>query len=197
LVTAARRLFVRRGFSDVSTSEIVVAAGVTRNALYYHFPTKEALFRAVYEDVERETADRIIPIAAQEASVQRLLRTGSQLFLDACLEPDVAEISVRQAPAVLGFPQMREIDNINYLGALEAAIKWGVTSGELRPLPVQAVASMLLGALDEAALLIASAKQPRLARRDAGEVIDALIAGLAAPGPGRDSRDVVGSGGVR
>jgi AcrR family transcriptional regulator len=48
LVAAARKLFTERGYAGVSTAEIVEAAGVTRNALYYHFPTKESLFRAVY-----------------------------------------------------------------------------------------------------------------------------------------------------
>jgi AcrR family transcriptional regulator len=177
LVAAARRLFAERGYDRVSTAEVVEAAGVTRNALYYHFPTKEALFRAVYEDVEGEVAERVLPAASMEDTLVERLRAGCQLFLDACLDFDVAEISVRQAPAVLGFPQMREIDNRNYLGALEGTIKAAVRSGELPPIPSKAAASMLLGALDEAAQLIAESKQPGRARREAGQVVDSLIAG--------------------
>jgi AcrR family transcriptional regulator len=179
LVAAARRLFAERGYDRVSTSEVVEAAGVTRNALYYHFPTKQALFRAVYENVEGEVADHLLSAAASQGTIVERLRTGCQLFLDACLDFDVAEISVRQAPAILGFPQMREIDNRNYLGAMENAIKAAVDSGDLPAIPAKAAASMLLGALDEAALLIADSKQPRRARREAGQVIDSLIAGWA------------------
>ena len=180
LVWAAREVFRSRAYSDVSTAEIVEHAGLTRNALYYHFRSKESLFRAVYEDVEGDVARRILPRAAEAASILDGLRTGVQLFLDACLEPDVAEISVRQAPAVLGFGTMREIDNRNYLGALTEALATGIANGELRDLPAHTVASMLLGALDEAALLIASSKHPRTARADAGKVIEALLDGLAA-----------------
>jgi AcrR family transcriptional regulator len=179
LVAAARRLFATRGYSRVSTGEVVETAGVTRNALYYHFPNKEALFRAVYEDVEREVAEHVLAAARSEDTIVERLRTGCQLFLDACLDLDVAEISVRQAPAILGFPQMREIDNRNYLGAMQNAIKAAVDNGELPAIPTKAAASMLLGALDEAALLIADSKQPRKIRREAGQVIDSLIAGWA------------------
>ena len=177
LVAAARRLFAERSYDRVPTGEVVEAAGVTRNALYYHFPTKEALFRAVYEDVEREVADHVLSAAGSQGTIVERLQAGCQRFLDACLDFDVAEISVRQAPAILGFPQMREIDNRNYLGSMQNAIKAAVDSGELPTIPTKAAASMLLGALDEAALLIADSKQPRRARREAGEVIDSLIAG--------------------
>lgn len=178
LVASARRLFATRGYNAVSTTEIVEDAALTRNALYYHFATKEELFRAVYEDVEREIAERVLPVALEAGSVVEGLRTGAQLFLDACLDPEVAEISVRQAPAVLGFPVMREIDNANYLGTLTQTIAAGIAHGALKQIPAPVAASMLLGALDEAALLIAGAKQPRRARRDAGAVIDALLSGL-------------------
>jgi hypothetical protein len=42
------------------------------------------------------------------------------------------------------------------------------------------MASMLVGAVDEAALIIADAKRPRRAQKDAGEVIDGLLVGLLA-----------------
>ena len=178
LVKAARTLFVRHGYGEVSTADVVAQAGMTRNALYYHFATKEQLFRAVYENVEREIAERILPAALAADSIVEGLRKGSHLFLDACLDPDVAEISVRQAPAVLAFPAMRQIDKANYLGVLTDTIRAGVTSGALRPVAPAVAASMLLGALDEAALVIANAKQPLRARREAGEVVDALLDGL-------------------
>jgi hypothetical protein len=54
----------------------------------------------------------------------------------------------------------------------------GVAAGELPDLPADMLASMLIGALDEAALLIASADDPTAARSAAGAVVNALLAGL-------------------
>lgn len=185
LVAAARQLFVRHGYAAVSTTDIARAAEVTRNALYYHFPTKEAVFRAVYEDVEGRLAERVIP-AAQNAPVgPEQLEAGFQAFLDGCLDPSVARISILEAPAALGFSQMREIDNRNYLEALRTALQEAMDRGELRQLPVGPLAAMLIGALDEAALLIASAEDPTAARAEAGAVASALVAGLFAAGSAR------------
>ncbi|OLP01029.1 hypothetical protein BVU76_17215 [Mycolicibacterium porcinum] len=178
LVAAARALFVERGYAAVSTGDIARVAAVTRNALYYHFPTKEAVFRAVYEDVEGELAARVLPAALAHDTSKAQLEAGIEEFLDGCLDPTVARISVLQAPAALGFAQMREIDNRNYLGALRDGIRDAVDAGELPDLPVDALASMILGALDEAALLIATADDPAAARRDAGVVAQALVDGL-------------------
>lgn len=182
LVKAARGLFVRHGYAAVSTSDIARAAAVTRNALYYHFPTKESVFRAVYEDVERELAERVIPASRAGSTARQRLDLGCQTFLDGCLDPAVARISILDAPAALGFSQMREIDNQNYLAALREALHAAIESGELVALPVDTLASMLIGALDEAALLIASAEDQQVARRDAGLVASALVAGLCTPG---------------
>lgn len=178
LIAAARSLFVERGYAAVSTGDIARVAAVTRNALYYHFPTKEAVFRAVYEDVEGQLAARVLPAALAHDSSRAQLEAGIEEFLDGCLDPTVARISVLQAPAALGFAQMREIDNRNYLGALRDGIRSAVEEGELPGLPVDTLASMLIGALDEAALLIASADDPAAARRDAGAVARALVDGL-------------------
>jgi AcrR family transcriptional regulator len=182
LVAAARDLFVQRGYASVSTSDIARAASVTRNALYYHFPTKEAVFRAVYEDVERELAERVISVVLAEPSARKKLEAGFEKFLDGCLDPAVARVSILDAPAALGFSQMREIDNGNYLNVLREGVRAAIASGELPELPVDTLASMLIGALDEAALLIASAADPRKARAEAGEVVRALVAGLFTGG---------------
>jgi AcrR family transcriptional regulator len=178
LVAAARSLFVERGYAAVSTGDIARVAAVTRNALYYHFPTKEAVFRAVYENVEGELAERVLPAALAHDTSRAQLEAGIEEFLDGCLDPTVARISVLQAPAALGFTQMREIDNRNYLGALRDGIRSAIDAGELPDLPVDTLASMIIGALDEAALLIATADDPIAARHDAGLVAQALVDGL-------------------
>src|SRR6187200_293735 len=59
LIAAARRLFAEQGYAAVGTEELVRAAGVTRGALYHHFSGKADLFRAVFEQMEAELAERI------------------------------------------------------------------------------------------------------------------------------------------
>lgn len=49
LLETAARLFYARGVSNVGINEIIARAGVARMTLYHHFPSKEALVRAVLE----------------------------------------------------------------------------------------------------------------------------------------------------
>ncbi|HEX8814272.1 MAG TPA: TetR/AcrR family transcriptional regulator [Terriglobales bacterium] len=51
LVQAAFREVYRSGFQSAGLDAILAAAGVTKGALYYHFPSKEALGYAVVEEI--------------------------------------------------------------------------------------------------------------------------------------------------
>src|ERR1700757_2868341 len=54
LVSAGRLLFGTKGFAATSVEDIARAARVTTGALYHHFPTKAAVFEAVFEQVHAE-----------------------------------------------------------------------------------------------------------------------------------------------
>src|SRR3954451_1459274 len=49
ILTAAGRLFGKRGYSRVTLDEIAAAAGVTKPMLYRHFDSKKALYLALLE----------------------------------------------------------------------------------------------------------------------------------------------------
>lgn len=50
IIRAAARQFAVNAYSSVSLDDIVTAAGVTKGALYFHFPSKRALAEAIIED---------------------------------------------------------------------------------------------------------------------------------------------------
>ena len=58
LMDAAAGLFATRGYADVSIDDVLAETGVSRGALYHHFPGKEALFLAVFEAMEARIARR-------------------------------------------------------------------------------------------------------------------------------------------
>src|SRR5512147_52152 len=51
LLDAAIASFSTRGYAATSIREIVEAAGVTKPALYYHFQSKEGIYRAILDAV--------------------------------------------------------------------------------------------------------------------------------------------------
>jgi AcrR family transcriptional regulator len=178
LIRAALELFSKRGYAGVGTEEIVARAKVTRGALYHHFTDKRDLFRAVFERVEGELMERIGARMKATDDAWELMLAGMRSFLDACEEPAVKQISLTDAPSVLGWQEWREIDNRHGLGLTRAALQGAVDAGVLRPIAVEPMAHLLVAALSEAAFVIAHADQPREARAEVEQALIQLIEGL-------------------
>jgi AcrR family transcriptional regulator len=73
ILDAAMTVFRRHGFRRSSIEQTAEAAGLTRQALYHHFESKEALFRAVIEHVHEGA------LAAEIAAVNAAEKAGSGL----------------------------------------------------------------------------------------------------------------------
>jgi len=185
LIDAARPLFAEHGFGGVGTETIVRAAGVTRGALYHQFADKTELFAAVFEAVEEDIGKRIgvVVLEAGAEDPVEAMRTGAGAWLDACAEPEVQQIVLLDAPAVLGWERWREIGMRYGMGLVEAVLGQAMEVGRVPRQPLRPLAHVVVGALDEAALYVARAEDPEEAGREARAVVDRLIAGLSVPSP--------------
>jgi AcrR family transcriptional regulator len=181
LVAVARHLFGERGYAAVGTEEIVRAAGVTRGALYHHFAGKAELLEAAYVQVESELTEKIATAALSGSDPIAALHAGTEMFLDACLDPEVQRIVLLDAPAVLGWERWREIAADHGLGLVEAALSAAIEDGSMPAQPVRPLAHVLMGALDEAAMLVARADDDGRTREEVGATLSRLLDALAAP----------------
>jgi hypothetical protein len=84
-------------------------------------------------------------------------------------------------PAVLGWDVWRAIDSDHGLGILEAAVRNAMDAGRMQPGSPTAVAHVLSGALDEAAMVVARADDPAAARAEMSQTIRRLLEGLRGP----------------
>ena len=178
LMRVARALFAERGYAGVGTEEIVARANVTRGALYHHFADKKALFRAVHEELEEELVAQIGEQIAGIEDPWELALTGVRAFLDACTDGALRQIALIDAPAVLGWEEWREVDARYGLGLLTFGLRNGMDAGVFREREVTPLAHLLIGAMTEAALMIANASDPGAARGKAEPALLALLEGL-------------------
>src|SRR4051812_49243094 len=178
LIAAARPLFAKRGYAAVGTEEIVRAAGLTRGALYHQFGGKRGLFEAVYTAMEHQLAEEIGSDVAGASGPLEAMQIGIEKFLDACLEPEVQQILLLEAPAVLGWERWREIGTEAGLGLIEATLQAAIDGGELKPQPVRPLAHVVMGALDEAAMFVARADDAISARTEVAATLASLLEGL-------------------
>jgi AcrR family transcriptional regulator len=187
LLASATELFTVRGYAAVGTEDVVRAAGLTRGALYHHFADKRELFAAVHEEQEQRLVARIAedlarpsPGAGPDTDPLAVLARGVRVYLDLCLEPTVLRITLQDAPTVLGWARWREVGTHYGLGLITGALDAAMQAGVLRPAPVRPLAQLLMGALSEAAHLIAHAEDRAATRAEVEPALLGLLEGLRA-----------------
>jgi len=176
LIAAGRELFGARGYADVGTEEIVAAAGVTRGALYHHFRDKRDLFRAVFLASEEAFVQRVAEQVVGIEDPFALLVAALEATLDACTDRALARIAFLDGPAVLGYEDWRSIVDGYSLGLVSAMLGQAMEVGALRRAPVDPLAHLVSGALNEAGMVIANGGD----RAEVGSALRALLEGLRA-----------------
>ncbi len=178
LLSAARTLFVERGYADTATPDIVAAAGVTRGALYHHFEDKKALFRAVIQQESAAIAAEIERASPETLGPREALVRGGDAFLDAMAQAGRTRLLLLDGPAVLGRAEMDEIDGRHGGRSLRSGIAFAVRDGALpKSTPVDAVTHLLSSAFDRAALAIQEGGARPRYRAALVALIDGLFAG--------------------
>jgi len=109
ILDAALRVFRRHGFRHSSIEQAAEAAGLTRQALYHHFSSKEALFRAVLARLYEKA------LAAEISAAEAAERAGGSLA-----DIIVAEVSARLREllaSLAGSPHIEELFSEHLLQA--------------------------------------------------------------------------------
>lgn len=88
ILAAARKNFATTGFEGASTRQIATDAGVAQSLLLYHFGSKDALWRAVIDQLFGDVNARmaVAARAARNGSVQDRLLAVIRAFIDLCAQ---------------------------------------------------------------------------------------------------------------
>ena len=84
-------------------------------------------------------------------------------------------------PAVLGWERWREVGERYGMGLVATLLTELMDAGAIARQPVEPLAHVLIGALDEAALYVARAADPDAARAEVRTVLHRLVAVVAGP----------------
>ena len=176
---AAHELFVERDYDEVSTDEILARSGVSRGAMYHHFPAKLDLFRAVYEASEQRAIGLVADELATASDPFAALLLGARAYLRlAETDRDLRRIGLTQSRAVLGWSGWREAATGLGIGVVHALVSSAIEAGQMSRRDSETTAHVLLGARIEAAMLIVVAEDPAVARERSEAVVVDLIEGL-------------------
>jgi hypothetical protein len=100
-------------------------------------------------------------------------------FLDSALESEVQRIMLLDGPVVLGWQTLRAIEEHNSIALINEMVAEAIADGIIDEQPVGELTHLLVAAVEEAALLVAHARQPVKARERAARVLDRLLLSFA------------------
>jgi AcrR family transcriptional regulator len=175
LVAIATRMFAERGYEDTSIEAVLREAGVSRGSLYHHFPSKEALFEAVAEEVETSVGAQTVAAASGSEGPVEALRAGFVAWVRLAGDPVVRRILLIDGPSVLGWERWRAMEEHHALGLIRTVLQIIADQGKVRPELVGTLAPVLLAAVNEVALLVARAEDKEAAMQVGADTIDELL----------------------
>lgn len=163
ILSAAERVFARRGFFAAKVSDVAKEAGVADGTIYLYFKNKDDLLISLFERRMQQVNDllreAVADIASPREQLKKLIRTYLQLVHDEPAAAEVLTIELRQSSKFMKeYENPQFADFLRLVGGIIAAAQ---EKGELdSAIPAHVAARMIFGVLDELALAWVLAKQP-------------------------------------
>lgn len=117
----AERQFAQYGFEGASLENIAAAIGISRHSLLYYYPSKDALYRKVLDEVLAEWLQRMAGIVSgtdPEAAMREYIAAKLRYSRE---RPAGSQVFAREVMA--GAPRFRDAIQAQVLPALNADIK--------------------------------------------------------------------------
>ena len=154
ILTAAAALFGERGYASTSLRAIAGAVGMTPPALYWYFPSKQAilhalLHRALFDFLDAVEADVVGP--APEDRLRQFVRAHVLIGLQQPrIGPYEAFFGVRQLAQFLGEEEQAELvtGQRRHLDLLRGTLRDGITCGCFREMEVTSTAFAIMSMCD-------------------------------------------------
>ena len=179
IVEAAVSRFAADGYAGTNIDSIAELARVTKGAIYHHFTDKAELFEAAYTAMEERLLAAVLAGVDGINDPWETLRVGADVYLEECCTIDFSRIALEEAPVALGWARWKAAEEKYFLGLVVSALDAMAEAGLIdTPAEGDLTARMLLAALNEAGLSVASSPEPRAEKKRAGDLIQRLLSGL-------------------
>jgi len=182
ILEAARAAFVETGFVPTRMEDIARRAGLSKGGVYFHFSSKQELFDALVQQEYDASIGMLEQVGRDDGPVAQKLETLARFYLGRLGDNSVSSrfFVVMNAVAIRD-PQVRsrlQSMHETFVGAIEAVIKEGIAKGEVRPVDMMSVATLLKAIVNGLEVAVAMGYNPNLGRV-AQSSLEVLLLGLA------------------
>jgi AcrR family transcriptional regulator len=159
ILEAARDVFADLGYGAATVRDIVRRTDLATGTFYNYFPDKEAVFRALLEEVARQARERVRAARREATDVDGFVRDGYRAYFGfLASDPTTFEIMRRNAGTI------RALFDTPALGAgteeLEADLRAGMAAGVVPEHDARYMAAAMVGAGFEIAVRMLEAEPP-------------------------------------
>jgi TetR/AcrR family transcriptional repressor of uid operon len=181
LINAGWRCLARTGYADLTVDDICREAKTSKGAFYVYFPHKEALLLALLEDDADRLSRRMKELSEVESSAARRLRAFAGQMVESAKLPGRVQIAADVWAAVRSDPRLRR--SLGQATAerrrmLRSWVEEGIAARELRPVPANALAALML-ALGDGLILHSGLDPEGFKWENIRLTLDALVEALA------------------
>ena len=151
IVDAAAGCFAEKGFERTTTADICRAAGISSGSLFHYFPSKRAIFTAIFTDDAAATAGRLEAAAKTGDPLAALLDVVTELA-GQLAHPAVVRLVLEAAAQAARDDEFAELIQRNdsaMRDGLAVLVARAAAAGQIDPgVAPRAVAGWLVGLID-------------------------------------------------
>ena len=145
ILATARQLVGERGFFATSVHDIRRVAGLSIGSIYHHFASKEALARALYDDLVARMTGLVESACSEHQTVRDRSRAVAELLCQAALESPALVTFVLHARHHEFLPDAPPVCSTRPFELMQEMVRDGIASGELRSMDLISASLALFG----------------------------------------------------
>lgn len=136
ILEAAEIVFARRGYAVARLEDVGEVVGLTRPALFYHFPDKQTLYKAVLEEAFGPLVERIGAALSSSKPIPQRIEEAAGAWVDGiAARPALSRLILRHVADAEEHPmQSLYSDSDRFIATAWALFRQGIASGVLKPL---------------------------------------------------------------
>lgn len=182
IIQAAVEVFAREGYHGALMDEIARQSGTSKGAVYFHFPTKEALFTALVDEFASrlavQVAEAIEGAKGAVGKVEAALGAGLAVFHR---NRDLAKILLLDSTSLGPAYQLKRAEIHGRFAALiQYYLSRAAEEGSIPPLDVHITTYAWLGAINEVVIQWLTLGQPRDLLAAGGKLSTLLLRSIGA-----------------